>query len=116
MSEYSYGFETRVSEYGLSESLTGSVVLCREWPSPINRPVRYMPRKVPRNGNMNFRKCICKAESTWSPIQKAPPMQPGMITNITIGNLTRNSMMLVLVFCIFFSIATSPKLIFQRQQ
>lgn len=114
MSEYSYGFETRVSEYGLSASLAVSEALCLEWPSMINSPVTYRPRKVPRNGNMNFKKWIFAAASIWYPIQKAPPMQPGMMMNSDSGNLMRNSHKLVLTPITLFNMFPAPRSALRR--
>ncbi len=116
MLEYSYGLETRASEYGLFESAAVSAALCLVWPTMINKLVKYTPSKVPKNGNMNLRKLICAAESSWTPIQKEPPMQTGMITNSTSGNLIRNSHQLVLMHNSFLNIMTTPKKALRKLQ
>ena len=54
--------------------------------------------------------------SNWRPSQKKPPMQPGMITNSTRGNLNRNSHQLVFMDEIFFNIVITPTLSLRNLQ
>lgn len=106
---------TRLSEYGLagSSAAAGAFCLCPAW---MSSPVKNIPTKVPIKGKMNFRKWMLSAVSICMPIQKKPPMQTGMITKRTSGNLYMNSQMLMFTEVNLFSIALTPNPVFQRQQ
>lgn len=101
-------FVTRLSEYSISGSVAESAVFCLVWPAMIKRPAKNMPTNVPIKGNTNLRKWIWRAVSICIPIQKKPPMQPGMITKNTIGNLYKNSQMLMFIVNNFFITVTTP--------
>jgi hypothetical protein len=82
---------------------------CLVCPAMISRAVRYTPRAMPTNGRTNLSRWMCAAVSICNPIQKAPPMHPGMIRKKTSRNLATNSRGPVLTDNVFFSIMTTPK-------
>jgi hypothetical protein len=115
-SRYSEGFVTKLSEYNLSGLFTGSGASFPVWPAIISRPVRYIPTKVPIKGNTNLRKWILRAVSSCIPIQKVPPIQPGMITNSANGNLSKNSHKLVFTVINLFNMPLTPRLALRKLQ